>query len=320
MIKLPFEEIVSKIKQKTGKTDEEINGLLNAKLTQLSGLISKEGAAHIIANELGVKIFENSGKIKDIMPGMRNTELVGKVTQIYEIKDFVRQDGSAGKLGSFVIADETASMRIVCWGGNANILTSLSQGTIVKISNGIVKQNRNFTEIHVNDNSKISLNPAGIEIGEVKENKSVSKKISELVETDENVEVKITVVQVYDPRFFSVCPQCTVKAKNVNNEWFCDAHGKIEPDFSYVLSLYADDGEGSINVVLFRNQVERLLNKTKEQMISFRLAPHEFEPVKNSILGEQFKVVGKVRRNDFSNSLEFIAQRVFPMKVEAVQK
>lgn len=320
MIKIPFEEIVSKIKQKTGKSDDEINSLLDAKLAQLSGLISKEGAAHIIANELGVKIFENSGKIKDIMPGMRNAEFAGKVTQIFDVRDFVRQDGSGGKLGSFVMGDETGSIRIVCWGNQADILSSLAQGMVVKISNGIVKQNRNFTEIHLNDNGKIVLNPAGVEVGDVKENKPVVKKISELAENDENVEVGVTVIQVHDPRFFSVCPQCSAKAKNVNAEWFCDAHGKVNPDFSYVLNLYADDGNGSINVVLFRNQAERLLNKSKEQMVSFRISPHEFEPVKNSILGEQFRFVGKVKRNDFSNSLEFVAQKVFPLKVETIEK
>jgi len=314
MIKVPFDDVVSKIKEKTGKSESEINDLVQSKLLQLSGLVSKEGAIHIIANELGVKVYENSGKIKDILPGMRSVELSGKVTQIFEIKDFVRQNGTGGKLGSFVIADETGSIRVLCWGSHADILKSLSLGMIVKISNGLVRENRSTVEVHLNDNSKISLNPIGVEIGDVKENKPLSKKLTELQDNDENVEVNITIVQVYDPRFFEICPQCNSRVKNTNDQWICETHGSINPDFSYVLNLYADDGVGNARIVLFRNQAERLLNKTKEQILSYRLAPQEFETIKNSLLGEQFKIIGRAKRNDFSNSIEFIAQMVFPLK------
>ena len=55
MFKLPLQDIINKIKEKTELSEAEINSKINQKLDQLSGLISKEGAAHIIANELGVK-------------------------------------------------------------------------------------------------------------------------------------------------------------------------------------------------------------------------------------------------------------------------
>ncbi|MFW9876291.1 MAG: DUF2240 family protein, partial [Candidatus Thorarchaeota archaeon] len=81
MIKIPFEDIISKIKEKSNLSEEEINSKIEQKTKQLSGLISKEGAAHIIANELGIKLFEDfSGKlqIKNIVTGMRDVETVGK--------------------------------------------------------------------------------------------------------------------------------------------------------------------------------------------------------------------------------------------------
>ena len=61
MIKIPYEEIVLKINESTKMPASEIEERVEKKLKQLSGLISKEGAAHIIANELGVKLFEASG-------------------------------------------------------------------------------------------------------------------------------------------------------------------------------------------------------------------------------------------------------------------
>ena len=54
MIDIPRAEIVTKIKEAKGLSEDEINAKIQEKLTQLAGLISEDGAAHIIANELGV--------------------------------------------------------------------------------------------------------------------------------------------------------------------------------------------------------------------------------------------------------------------------
>src|ERR1041385_3396495 len=101
MIRIPLPDVLARLREKTGLSDTDLLAKIDAKCAALSGLISKEGAAHIIANELGVKLLESTGKIKDLLPGMRSAEVLGRVTQIYEIRDFQRADGSAGKVGSF---------------------------------------------------------------------------------------------------------------------------------------------------------------------------------------------------------------------------
>ena len=63
ILKLNYDELISKIKEK-GLQEQEIETKITEKLEQLNGLISKEGAAHLIANELGVKLFEDVGEIK----------------------------------------------------------------------------------------------------------------------------------------------------------------------------------------------------------------------------------------------------------------
>src|SRR3989338_1785401 len=112
MIKIHLSQIIEKIKEKSALTEEEINSRIKQKMEQLSGLISEEGAAHIIANELGIKLFEAvSGKlqIKNILAGMRDVEVTGKVQQIFPINEFQRKDGSPGKVANIIIADETGS-------------------------------------------------------------------------------------------------------------------------------------------------------------------------------------------------------------------
>ena len=80
MLKFNYEQIVDKIIKEKGISKEEIDGKVNEKVKQLSDLISKEGAAHIIANQLGVKLFDETFRkkweIKDVIAGMNNVTVV----------------------------------------------------------------------------------------------------------------------------------------------------------------------------------------------------------------------------------------------------
>ena len=62
MYKVPLAEIKQKILASGKVESEELEQKLKAKINELSGLISEEGAAHIIANELGVEIVSTSQK------------------------------------------------------------------------------------------------------------------------------------------------------------------------------------------------------------------------------------------------------------------
>lgn len=311
MIRMPLPDILARIKEKTGLADADLIAKIDAKCVSLAGLISKEGAAHIIANELGVKLFEGGGKIKDLLPGMRNAEILGRVTQIYEVREFKRADGTEGKVGSFLVGDDTGVVRIVCWGGQADVLSQISTGAPIKVSGGMVKENqRGYKEVHLNEGSKVNLNPKET-VPEVKSNKAARKTLKELTESDEQVEVMGTVVQVFDPKFFEVCPQCNSRLKEVEGQWVCGEHSAIMPDYSYLVNVFLDDGTDNMRVVLFRNQAERLLGKNKEQMIAFRVNPETFEPLKTELLGEQFKFIGRAKKNTFFDRVEFIANQVY---------
>ncbi len=135
MIKIPITDIISKIQAKTNLSEQEINVKIDKKLDQLSGLISREGAAHIIANELGIKLFEQTtGKlqIKNVLAGMRNVETLGKVQRLFELREFQTENRS-GKVASLVAADETGSIRIVLWGDQADKIKQIKEKDIIKI-------------------------------------------------------------------------------------------------------------------------------------------------------------------------------------------
>ena len=135
MIKIPYEQIIERIKKEAKVSEEEINGKIDSKMKQLSGLISKEGAAHIVANELGIKLFDSfSGKlqIKNIIVGLRSVETVGRVLQTYELREFTTNERQ-GKVASLVIGDETGTMRIVMWGEQADNIKNIIKVFFVQL-------------------------------------------------------------------------------------------------------------------------------------------------------------------------------------------
>lgn len=315
MLKIPYEQVLSKIQEATGLDQSQIEEKINQKLSDLNGLVSKEGAAHIVANENGVVLFEQSTgprKINEIIPGMGSATLVGKVTQVYDVREWNNDRGS-GKVGSFFVGDETGSIRVTCWHEQTELMSGLAQGEIVQINNGYVKENNGRAEVHLNDKSTLEKNPAGVEIGEVKAPQRQEAKRSEIKDLNEPgqiVEVLGTLVQSFDPRYFEVCPECSKRARQEGEQFICQAHGAVTPNFNYVTNFIVDDGTGTLRIVSFKEQTQQLMSKTHEQMLEMKQFPETFEAIKYDLLGQMVKVRGKVNKNDMFDRIELMSYEV----------
>jgi replication factor A1 len=313
-MQLPLNEIIDRIKESTTLTQEDIEEKIRKKTDQLSGLISKEGAAQIIANELGVKLYKLEGavKIDKIVGGMKTIETVGKITRKFDINTFNTADGKQGKVGSLVIADDTGSIRVTFWHDMTDKLSLVKEGDIVKVADAYVKLNNNKAEIHMNERSRFHINPEGETIGAVKEYTSRRKQIKDLMENDENVEVLATIVQAYEPRFFEICPDCNRRVKLVDGKYICNNHNSVIPNFSYVMNVHLDDGSGNVRAVCFKNQAKALLGKEDSQMLIYKDNPAMFEDIKQELLGTFVRMIGRVTKNSMFDRLEFVSQLVFP--------
>jgi replication factor A1 len=313
MINIPLPQIKERISQKTGLSEDEVNQKIKAKLKQLPGLISEEGAAHIVANELGVKLFDIGEKlqIKNILAGMRNVDVVGKVLQKYEVREF-NKENTSGKVANILIGDETGIVRVVLWHKQADMMSQLKEGDVVKVRGGYVRENNGRKEVHLNDLSKLIINPPGVEV-EVKPytpQTFMRKQIADIKEDDANVEILATVVQVFDINFFEVCPQCNKRIRLRDEGFACPTHGKVTPDYNYVLNLYLDDGSDNIRVVFWRQQIEELLVMDKPQIMAFKEDPSKFEPIKTELLGNIIKVSGRANKNQNFDRIELVANKI----------
>ena len=321
MFGLKYEEIVKKIVEEKELSEIEVKARVEGKLKQLSGLISKEGAAHIVANEMGMKLFSNftrEFKIKDVLPGLGNVNLNGKIVQMRDVVTF-NKEGREGKVASITIGDETGVIRVAFWDMNHIKLVEQGQikvGDILRIKGAYSKENNGFKEIHLGNRGEVIVNPEGVEIGEVKQLNertqptAISKKLNELKEGDNNVAVVGTIVQVFEPRFYNVCQQCNKKVNMEGDKFMCKEHGAVAVTENPVLNIYFDDGTDNIRAVAFRDNAMKLIGVESLDDLKTK-----FNELRMSVLGKQVKIVGRVVKNDMFGRNEFVINQVFDVDI-----
>ncbi|MDD5650561.1 MAG: DUF2240 family protein [Candidatus Nanoarchaeia archaeon] len=312
MYNLSYEQIIDIILSNSSISKEEVENKINKKLKELSDLISREGAAHIIANELGVKLVSvpTTLKIEDVLPGMRLVTITAKVINIYETREFTR-NGKKSKVASLLIGDETGTTRLVLWDETQiSSLVHLKEGDIIKVKGAYCKENNGFKELHSGNNSQLLINPEGEFIGNVLvKQQLMRKKISELSEND-NVEILGTVVQLFEPRFYDVCPECGKRIKLIDGNFRCEKHNIVTPKYAPLINFFFDDSSANIRVVAFRDQALHLVEKTEQELQEIKDSQQKFDALKSEVLGKQLLIKGRVTRNEMFNRLEFVANNI----------
>jgi len=301
-----YSRLVERISKASGKEQEEINRLVEAKRAKLAGLISREGAAQIIAAELGINFEKEKIKINEITLGQRKINIVGKIIEMFPVREF-KKENREGKVANFILADDTGNIKIVLWDTNHIALIEkqeLKEGDFIEITNANLRNN----ELHLTGFSNIK--PTKETIENIKTKREFSeKKISELV-MGSNFKVRAIIVQIFEPRFFEVCPECNSRVIDDIEAKRCEKHGRIIPKKRVLLSIVLDDGTGSIRTVLFTEQIEKLGLKEGD------LEPENFLNKRLELLGKEAWFSGSVRQNKLFNNLEFFVSDIFDIEIE----
>jgi hypothetical protein len=293
MINLTLNQIKEKIASEKQISEADIDSKIKKKLEELSGLISEEGAAHIVANELGVNLMKSEAglvKIGSLIPGMKDVEIAGRVIRKYDVRVFQRETGE-GKVGKILVGDESGITMVTLWNDKADWMTDLNEQDIIKITSLNIRDNNGRSEAHAGEGSKLEKNPKGVEIQSRPQQNAelVKKKISDLTEQDSNAEIFVTIVQVFDPKFF--------EPRNEGEK------------AGAVLNLFVDDGSDNIRTVFWKEQILGLLNITEDKLLVFKDKPETFEDVKSDLLGRMVKLIGRVSKNKVLGRLEFVVNK-----------
>lgn len=289
-----YDLLIDRIASSAGIDKNEVIRRVEARRAKLSGLISKEGAAQIIAAEMGVKFDNVQLKISELMGGMKKVNVVGKVINVFPVRSFDK-NGRSGKVANLIIADDSGNVRVVLWDANHIDLIEkgeIKQGDVVAIENASTREG----EIHLSGFSSIA--KSSVIIDSVKTERNFAEKaISELQEGNSAM-VRGVVVQVFTPRFFNVCPECGKKANAEVDGFSCAEHGRVSPKERALLNFVVDDGTETLRVVLFSDQLEKLISMDK---LKDGLA---FVDFKTDLLGTEVFLKGVVRKNALFNNLE----------------
>ncbi|HUU79708.1 MAG TPA: DUF2240 family protein [candidate division Zixibacteria bacterium] len=169
-LNMPYDEVVKRIVAETDLSKEEVIEKINEKVKELGSLITPEGAAHIIARELEINLYDSQSikkpqptSISDLMGGMNNVTITALVKGVYEPKNFSRSDGTQGAVQNLHLIDKTGYCRLVLWDTQIGQFgdMGISKGTILRISGAFVKESQfdKVKEISLSSRSQIEIDP-----------------------------------------------------------------------------------------------------------------------------------------------------------------
>ncbi|MFH1105925.1 MAG: OB-fold nucleic acid binding domain-containing protein [Candidatus Aenigmatarchaeota archaeon] len=314
-----FDEIKAQIAEQSGLCIEDIQIKIEDKQVELSGLISLEGAAHLVARELGIDLLKRVDRrleIRNVVSGMRSVEVIGRIMRIFESRDF-EKNGKTGKVASIVLWDPTGTIRVSLWNNETALVKNLKDNQVVKIKGYAKEDNRGSPELRVGNKGSIEILDDRFPEIAVAATKRV--RIAELREGT-YAEIKGMFAQIFESNlFYEICPKCGIRLKQSNEKFFCNEHSYVEPDYGMVLSGIIDDGSESVRVVFFRDVAEKVLGmKTQEALDFARKKLDKIAPIVDAeqrILGQDFILTGRVKKNALFERLEFIADSITSLNV-----
>jgi ssDNA-binding replication factor A large subunit len=315
---MSFEKILEEILRKSKLSKDEILERIKRKQAELQ-IISLEGAAYLVAKELGILNLSSTERrlqMKNLVDGMKNIFLKGKILKISDLIEF-EKNGKKGKVLNLFVSDGTDLVKIPLWNDQVDWVKkeNLREGDVIEVLGGLVRENA-FGEKEIilrklgrirktEDDLRVSLEELKAKFLNTK-----PWRIKLRDATLGNYEIIATIVQVFKSKFvFPLCPACNVSVKQEGNKYLCKIHGEVKPNFILVIPCIIDDGTATLRAVLFREVAEKLLSLKAEELKDLETNAI-YEIVKKNVLGKELIFVGRIRKNKFFNRLELLVNDI----------
>jgi len=209
---LSADRIIKKIQSvRADLTANSIKEMMEKKIRETGELLTREGAAYMVANELGINVLndydlDTNLKIGDLASGIGNATVNGRVLKVYPITTFVRSDGSTGKVGRILIVDNTGTVNVVLWNGQNEVLENerVVQGQVIRVLHGYTRTGlEGKPEINVGSRGEIVIQPTDVNPEEYPKATDFVVKIVDLKSDMMDVDVVARVVAVGSVRAFT---------------------------------------------------------------------------------------------------------------------
>jgi len=165
-----------------------------------------EAAARVVASELGVEIpreteeFTPQLSISDLISGLNDVTVTGRVITIYPAQTFRRPDLTEGKVARLLLGDKTGTLRLVLWNDKAKHAESgkISSGQVLRILHGYVREGLDGKlELHVGQRGDTQVSPQDVDEQAYPPITSFVDKIGNLTAKRRKASVSGVVQEVY---------------------------------------------------------------------------------------------------------------------------
>ncbi|MFQ5891307.1 MAG: hypothetical protein ACE5HW_00760 [Candidatus Methanofastidiosia archaeon] len=308
-----------------GLQDSEIEKKIEEKRAEVQGLLTEEGILSILISELGITEKERYPEIGDLVDGMSDVNVLGRVLGVSRITEFERKDGTTGRVARVYIADKTGKVSLVLWDQDTSLISDVNRGDVLKVVGGSTKDSERGLDLYLGKGRLIS-NPTDDPrvdelppLSKLEEKPHMRMKISELEESDGYVEVRGTIVKLYSIRIYDACPECFKKVRFEKGIYYCDRCGKqVLKKRTMILDIGIDDCTGFLRLSFFGDRAEQILEKETKEVYFYlkeyldkgydlRSASDEYLRTRHTeLLGRETLVSGRI----FSDQYRGITLRV----------
>jgi len=171
--KVDLENIVQQILlTRRDLTREEVLKKIYEKKRSAEDYFLDEVAARIVAVELGVEVqgedeaFRSEISIKDLVSGLNDVTIIGRVISVYPVQTFSRKDSSQGKVVRLILADETGDLKLVLWDDKTSLVDTgeIKQGQVLKVLHAYVRESFNGKlELHLGRKGELEISPKDVD-------------------------------------------------------------------------------------------------------------------------------------------------------------
>lgn len=320
---MEVEDLIEKVVEESELSEDDLKEKIDEKMEEFEGLVSEEGAVHLVAKEHGIELAEEASedlKIENIVPDMRKVVAKGRVLNISDMNTFERDDEEEdGKVQNLLLGDDTGTIRVTLWDEQTEIAENVSEGDVIEMAGCYtVEDDRGNAELRLGDSATVKMADDQEQFENIENEASTTEvAVSEINAEGSSYRTKGMIMQVYTSNpFYRVDPDTgdTVREDDDGNFVTDDGDEIEDPEGRLAVSGVIDDGTENIRCVFFGEQAREMLDVDEETEKDMEV--DAVEDAAEKVRGKEVEVEGRTRYNDYFGRIELLVNEMNEIRAE----
>lgn len=320
---MEVEDLIEKVVEESELSEDDLKEKIDEKMEEFEGLVSEEGAVHLVAKEHGIELAEEASedlKIENIVPDMRKVVAKGRVLNISDMNTFERDDEEEdGKVQNLLLGDDTGTIRVTLWDEQTEIAENVSEGDVIEMAGCYtVEDDRGNAELRLGDSATVKMADDQEQFENIENEASTTEvAVSEINTEGSSYRTKGMIMQVYTSNpFYRVDPDTgdTVREDDDGNFVTDDGDEIEDPEGRLAVSGVIDDGTENIRCVFFGEQAREMLDVDEETEKDMDV--EAVEDAAEKVRGKEVEVEGRTRYNDYFGRIELLVNEMNEIEAE----